>query len=396
MTKYILFLLLLFTKVVWAQTTFVRPYISADQQFYVTVPAAGQWISREDWQVFAFDSALASCGLSVHQLQTKLENFNSDSKKFWQALESVFPAAPNLAVTSPIIILIDDFKHQRQWQRSYHLRDQPNPGENVIVIDCKEFQTQEWPSLLGHELVHALLAKAGAPVWVEEMLAQHIEFTLNPKAASVRLQLLKYKTYLPSAVSEARPFANSETYAMNYLLKEYLFHHMGQRTALRALNPLIKEPLCPYQSFDLTAVICRLQEFNRHTGRGEYLRWLTPESLILNFTTALIINQDEESTQGFYSVPGWTGFVDAKTGPVADLNKMEWGSVVRWSKPTTEDFRSLSQWAYNKYYYVYSNYSYKIFDGTKAWPSKVQLNKKNHGAADEERQLLLLNISRRN
>lgn len=332
-------LIVTFAKAVFAEDTLAKAYFDEQRNFYVSAPTNGQWLSHNDLRIFAYADALKTCKMSRASLEDAVHSFLQNSVGFWSQLESIFPDIEKLARAKDIFIAIDDFGIKRNMFRSYHLKDSPRLGQSLIVIDCLEFQNKAWQALLGHELIHAVLADANIPVWIEEILAQTAELSLSGQWPTDKIEQLRSLSFLPSPISTHRPFLDNSTYAMNFLFGQYLIKKLGGFSVLRALNPFILEPGCAVR-LNLEDVICRIKLFNRQLQIGpQDLSWLDSHSLLQNFTAAMLINRQEIATKGFYSVPGWSGFsAPSKNFGIQDISTkgIEKGSFIRAPKLQAE------------------------------------------------------------
>lgn len=381
MKNYFFVFILIFTlaKKLWAQDFLAKAYFSEQRDFYISAPVRGEWLSRDPFRIFIYDEAKKSCPIKAHQIQNRISEFNEDGVRFWKKMNTILTNIQMLVNKKNIFIAIDDFSEKRKIFSSYHLKDSPIAGQNLIVLDCQSFQNEDWKSLLGHELIHAALADKNAPIWIEELLAQTVEYLLTEKWPDEKINLLRAQSFLPSPVSQNRPFLDNSTYAMNFLFGQYLIKKLGGPVVLRALNPLIDESRC-HKNLDLEQFICRLKVMSG--GMLGDLSWLNQDSLLQNFTVAMQINRDEVSTKGFYSVPGWNGFLPNKPVDIKLIpkNSIEKGSFIRGPiEQVNELFQQFGERAF--IFRVIQDYSYyKITDNL---TDSSFLNSKKESLSDQ-------------
>lgn len=298
------------TKVVFAKDTLVRSYFTETRDFYITAPAEGKWLNWNGLKIFLYHNVVDQNEELKNQIESQIKNFINNSNEFWKKLEYIAPGIQTYTYSRGVYISIDDFKEKRKHFQSYHLKDVPQKKQSLIVLDLEGFQNEDWIFALGHELIHAYMASLDIPIWVEEIIAQHTEFILSGKPPKENISLLIQMQSLPSPISTRRPFANHETYAMNFLFGEYLMQNFGEYNILRALNPRVRIQNCARlnSEFDLEQIACRIQNLTQNKKTD----WIDADSLILNFTAALLINQKGKNSGEFYVVPHWPGFSGLK------------------------------------------------------------------------------------
>lgn len=331
--KIILFILtLIFTKLSWSAERFVKTYYDHNRTFYVSDLQEGKWIKTSQFQIFLFNEASHTCNLSKNKIQKEFSNLNVS---FWKILNQYYPNAEKKILSLNLKISIDSFGSKKQHPdfASFFLPQMPTPDDNIIAIECRYFHGNYWKALLGHELMHALLALNGVSSWTEELLAQNVEYEISRQWPSLRMNTLAEKVLVPSPITEERPFLSSARYASNFLLGQYLLKRWGGLSALRAFLPQVPVPQCSTDFTDIS-ILCRIRQFLiQMKSTPELQERSTVPGLLRHFAVALVLNKSYMGSQDLYSIPDWQGFSSTPLSNerTIDLNKinLEKGAFLR-------------------------------------------------------------------
>jgi hypothetical protein len=384
----IIILVILFTRFSFAEENFVKTYYDKNRNFYVTGPAEGEWIESAHFQVFVFKEATQACELTPEQVQYHLTQ--SIDSSFWKILNHYYPDAEKEFLELHLKISVDSFGDRNKTLDfgSFFLPNTPNPDEELIVLECRFFKDGYWKAFLGHELIHALMAahalqtsgpsseafvqktSKGISSWIEELLAQNVEYEISHRFPILRIQQLAQQVLVPSPISQQRPFQNSAMYANNFLLGQYLLNRWGGLNTLRALLPQVEIKECLHDLTD-SAILCRIQQSLKNMNATRELQERsTLPGLLRHFAIALVLNKMESSSQGLYSIPGWQGFtsrplnetdtnwnfkkVILEKGAFLRLSPQLWVRHQKQWNPQLETYRIL----------VYKDGSYELRDST--------------------------------
>lgn len=331
--KIILFILtLIFTRFSWSAERFVKTYYDQNRTFYVSDLQEGEWIETSRFQIFFFKEASQICNLSKDKIRKEFSNLNIS---FWNILNKYYPNAEKKILSLNLKISIDSFgsKQQHPDFASFFLPQMPNPDESIIVIECRYFHGNYWKALLGHELMHALLASSSTSSWIEELLAQNVEHEISRQWPSLRMNVLAKQVLVPSPITAERPFLSTARYASNFLLGQYLINRWGGFKSLRALLPQVLIPECPTDFTD-PSVLCRIQQLlSQMQSTPELQERSTVPGLLRHFAVALVLNKSYVGSQDLYSIPSWQGFsaVPLSNESSIELNKikLERGAFLR-------------------------------------------------------------------
>lgn len=300
----------------WGAESFVHFKIDQGRNFIRTGSVKGEWIDSSKFRFFRYNQTSSSCSISNDKLKKIINDFEKDDL-FWNNIESIIKGLNKKVSEKKIFIAIDELpKNKFEYITNFHLKDIPLNNQSLIVLDCKSFETNAWKAMLTHELVHASLAGTKVSTWIEEILGQIVEHSVLQDWPIEKINKLRLKNFIPSPISQHRPFLNEESYAVNLLFGQYLIDKFGSISVLNALNPLVTEKQCPIfvdeNLRDLDIFICRLKinyQSDVNKINFQILSDLNGRSLLQNFIVAMMINRDEPNSKGFYKIPNWKGFL---------------------------------------------------------------------------------------
>jgi hypothetical protein len=173
-------------------------------------------------------------------------------------------------------------------------------GKKEILLDCALGSVLSWPSLLAHEITHALNENRRLVSWMDEMLAQIVEVNASPYVSYPKFDTIKRLNVIPSFFPDEKPFKSSQTYATNLLFGLYISENFRGYKAFQMLN---------HDILNLNDFATRLKKFTLGQAQFDYIReQISAENLIQYYVLALNINLPTRNGGTLYQIPGWSGF----------------------------------------------------------------------------------------
>jgi len=278
------------------------------------------------YSVSVFSDLGKNCVFEERTAREAMARFLRPDSALLRELDLLIPGAFHKLKSANLHILIDDTKKRDSRHSAYFLGDYPKKNENAIILGCDLVSQSYWEKSLAHELVHLFLKQHKVPIWLNEGLAQLIEYNLGGIQPELRLKKFQDSALSPGLVDETGLFKDKNSYALSYLFVSYLFDNFGGWNLfihiLENADDRCRSEIY-WENF-----ACLGQSYLAKKGKLALEKRFTEKGLLRFFFIALSLNHPRHS---YYHVSKWDGFSGSLTEAVPGLLKLGPAQSIRLS-----------------------------------------------------------------